>query len=85
MDLLVQNSGHFICEGGLSEPTEPPPSATGLFYDTCDGHNLSNTVHCECLKVDVVLAIEREVVLNITNKMERFIYKGEWVNGKQHI
>ena len=24
MDLSLQNSGPFICEGGSSEPTEPP-------------------------------------------------------------
>ena len=24
VDLLLQNSGPFICEGGSSEPTEPP-------------------------------------------------------------
>ena len=30
VDLLAQNSGPFICEGGSSEPTEPP-LATGLF------------------------------------------------------
>ena len=30
VDLSLQNSGPFICEGGSSEPTEPPGYGLGI-------------------------------------------------------
>ena len=35
VDLLLQNSGPFLCKGGSSEPTEPPgyePVEPKIFY-----------------------------------------------------
>ena len=75
MDLSLQNSGPFICEGGSSEPTKPPgygPVIVGITSTTFQ-HKLKNssiTAYSACTENNLEAKLRLALMETITRYQE---------------